>query len=616
MTVSPSDVLGKVRALVGWCLAVGLSAVLVTTNLAFAQGTNGSAPLQLVPGKDLSAPGGDAVEQPGSGDAPTAPQSESPTKQGIEILSLEQFDAGAIGVVDAEASGFGSTPWAGTKRAAAVRLLDHLPMDIGSAVLQELGERLLLSGTSPQGDGDVLGGLSPSFLDLRLQQLFSWGRTEEVLALLALVPRSRQSEITGRVWVRALLATGQDQAACNLVRREIVAYHTQIFWAKALIFCQILTGEVEQAFLGLDLLREKGVDDDPLFTDLAYRFAGADAKITETSLASVLNFVMMRHLDIPVPDGLAADAPRALWPALAGSTKVGPLQRATLAEAAFRGGLITAEALAEAYRAISFSTGELSSAVSRGADSGGAAGRALLFQAAEAQGLVISRVEVLRALLETAQAERHYDTALGVAAPMLRDLRPRTDLAWFAESAARAFYVLGEVERARAWVRLVERDAQASPQGRLGRLWPLSRLNGDPTVLPDYHLAAWAAEVAADNDGEKEGTATRLRQQYLLLASFHAMGATDPTPWTAISGWDVAEETLGVKYPLLLALREASAAQKIGETLLLAIALVGDRTWSEIAVVEASEILAALQGLDLGREVRRMAFEIALANGL
>jgi hypothetical protein len=597
---------------------VGLSAVLVTANLAFAQGTNGSAPLQLVPGKDLTAPGGDAAGQPGSGDAPAAPQSESPTKQGIEILSLGQFDAGAIGVVDAEASGFGSTPWAGTKRAAAVRLLNHLPVDTGSAVLQELGERLLLSGTSPQGDGEAFVGLAPSFLDLRLQQLFSWGRTEEVLALLALVPRSRQSEVTGRVWVRALLAAAQDQAACHLVRREIVAYHTQIFWAKALIFCQILAGEVEQAFLGLDLLREKGVDDDPLFTDLAYRFAGADAKITETSLASVLNFAMMRHLDIPVPDGFAAAAPRALWPALVGSIKVGPRQRAALAEAAFRGDLIDAEALAEAYRSISFSAGELSSAVSRRAGSSGAAGRALLFQAAEAQSLVISRVELLRTLLETAQAEQHYDTALGVAAPMLHDLRPRTDLTWFAESAARAFYVLGQVERARAWVRLVERDAQTSPEGQaaLGRLWPLARLNGDPTLLPDHHLAAWAAEVATDNEGAEEGTATRLRQQYLLLASFHAMGTTDPTLWTALSGWDVAEETLGVKYPLLLALREASAAKKVGETLLLALALVGERTWSEIAVVEANEILAALHGLDLSREVRRMAFEIALANGL
>jgi hypothetical protein len=77
----------------------------------------------------------------------------------------------------------------------------------------------------------------------------------------------------------------------------------------------------------------------------------------------------------------------------------------------------------------------------------------------------------------------------------------------------------------------------------------------------------------------------------------------------------VAEETLAVKYPLLLALREASAAKKVGETLLLALALVGERTWSEVAVVEANEILAALQGLDLSREVRRMAFEIALANG-
>ena len=89
-----------------------------------------------------------------------------------------------------------------------------------------------------------------------------------------------------------------------------------------------------------------------------------------------------------------------------------------------------------------------------------------------------------------------------------------------------------------------------------------------------------------------------------------------PTTWTALSGWDVAAETLGVRYPLLLALRQASAAQKVGECLLLALALVGERTWSEITVVEANEILAALQGLDLGREVRQLAFEIALANGI
>ena len=612
--------------------AFAFAVVLLTAGLTLSEAaraqntgsTQGNAPLQLFPQSDDSGKDG---ASPQSGAAPAAPQAPSgtvvggqapgstPAKEGIEILSLDAFDAGALGLLDAEASGLGATPWADTRRAAAVGLLQELPADVASPTLLSLGERLLLSNAAPPGGED---SATSRFMDLRLQRLFDWGRSHDVQKILARLPRSRQSEASGRLSVEALLAEAQDQAACELVRREIVAYHTQSFWAKALIYCQILAGEVEQAFLGLDLLREKGVEDDPLFTALAYRFAGADAKLAESSQASILNFAMLRHLDDPIPQGFAAQAPRALWPALAVSQRLDPLERASLSEAAFAGGLIAADVLAEAYRAVAFTPEELSGALSRGDAVEGVLGRALLYQAAEAQSLVVARVQMLRALLDLARSEERSATVLAVVAPMLHELRPRTDLAWFAETAAHSFYSLGELERARSWVRLIERDADTSAeaQAALLRLWPLARLNGHQGLLPDYDLAAWSAQLLGNEADDLENVAAKRRQVYLLLAAFQAMDLSDGTGVMSLPAWTEAEESLAVRYPLLLALQDAARDQRVGECLLLALSLEGARPWHQVAVVETAEILRMLRGLGFAPEVRQLAIEIALSNGL
>lgn len=614
------------RALSAIGLAAALSAAASPLAIRLAaqtaeQGQTGE-PLQLVPQGN-----GDLNAQPaaGAGNSGTGQGSQSqgpsyqgatdagPEKSGIEVLSLDQMDPDGLGLLDSESSGFGPAPWDGTSRATAIALLRQIPIDQESPTLLALGKRLLLAKAPPPS-----GKAPGNFLDLRLQQLFDWGLAAEVQKILVRLPQSRQSETTFRLSLQALLIEGQDRAACELVRREIVAYSSLDFWAKALIYCQIMDGEVEQAYLGLDLLRETGTADDPLFPVLAQRFAGADTAIKGNGQASVLNFAMLRSLDAPVPQGFAAKAPRALWPALATSDKLDPLERASLAEAAFRNGLIEAEALAAAYRALPFTAEERTAAVTSAPTVDGVLGRALLFQAAEAEKTVVTRVEVLKAMLERADSERSTDLVVPVAAPLMQDLRPRTDMAWFAETAVRSFLVMDDLERARAWLRLIERDAQTSEEAQavLRRLWPLARLRGLQISLPDAGLAAWADGKVAGETADPASQQTALRQVYLLFAALRAAGLSDEASVTMLPDWADAEEPISVSYPLLLAMYDAGQNRRDGEGLLLSLAALGGQQWDQVSVTEAAEILNLLRDLGLNDAVERLAMEISLANGL
>jgi len=606
---------------------LGLAAALFTAALSggaslFAQ-TSGQgqagAPLQLVPRQsdDTATPpaAGSGDASTGQGAATQALPDETSKKAGIEVLSLDQIDLDGIGLLDPKDSGLGPDPWMGTERSTAVALLRQLPQTLTSPVLLSLGEHLLLAkAPPPQGPTSAVEG----FLDLRLQLLFDWGLAEEVRQILGRLPHSRQSETSFRLWVQALLVDGQDQAACDLVRREIVAYSSQDFWAKALIFCQILDGSVEQAYLGLDLLRETGAKDDPLFSALAQRFAGADADVTGEARASVLNFALLRHLGTAIPRGFAAKAPRALWPALAAAENLDPLERASLSESAFSSGLITAETLATAYRALPFSADELAGALTSADRVDGVLGRALLFQAAEAQKLVVTRAEILRSLLELARSEHRTAVVLPVVARLMEDLRPRTDMAWFAETAVRSFYILDKIELARGWLRLIERDAASAPEGQaaLRRLWPLARLRGQQDLLPDTDLAEWGGQLTTDDAVPADSRQADLRRIYLLFAAFRALDLADATSVTMLPDWAETTEQFSVSSPLLLALYDAGQSRREGEGILLALSAVGGRQWNEVAVTEAAEILNLLRDLGLTEAVRRLAMEIALANDL
>ena len=593
---------------VGRIIAASIFALAATAPVVLGQ----DKPVSLVPAAPeaaTDAPTGGAAGEPLP---PAAGElgSDSQPKQGIEVDALGGSDPDGLGILPPGESGFGPDLWDGGRRDTLIALLARVEGALASPVLRGLLERMLLTtATAPV----ATDGRAGDFLAARVGALLTLGRPEKVLDLLARIPRAHQIEATMRGRVEALLVRGLYDDACRIVRQEIVAYHAETFWAQALIFCQIHADEIDQAMLGLDLLRETG-SEDQLFASLAFRFAGGEADEAPVARAGALHLAMMRLMDESVPEDFVNMAPAYLWTGLVVGAKLGTEAKLDLAERAAAAGVMPGDLLAAAYAGTTLSAEERAAALAVEPARGGPRERASLFQAAESSQLDIAKAEALGRLLKSGRIAGRYEAVLAATLPLLESLEPRVDLAWFAETPARAFIHIGQFERARSWLRLAERAAETNA----GDLRPMLHLRGAaPESSVSFPDLVNARDPAIPTTAGEEAPALddSSRSALTVLAALEAVLETAPGEWSdliADSGLLAPASADGI---LILALRNAAEEGRLGEGLLLIAALIGERGLAELSIIEVNAALRGLVDFGLIEEARLVGAEIALAHG-
>jgi hypothetical protein len=592
--------------------------------LAFALSQGGKAalgqdqPLQLFRG-DADQPSVTTSEDAAGDSTPvrTSDQSITPSRQGIEVDALTGPDPAGTGVLGAGQGGFPAQVWQGSRRASVTALLFRAQGGLVSPVLRELLVRLLLtSAPAPAQESGAIGGSPDAFLAGRVDALMTLGAPDRVLELLARVPRTQQGESVMRRQAEALLAAGAYDDACRLIDQEIVAYHAEVFWGRGLVFCQIRRNEIDQAMLGLDLLRESG-SLDPLFSALAFHYAGGDMQDAPVAEVSALHIAMMRLMNIPANGAVVAGAPPYLWPALLDMTDIEATQRAELSERAAAAGILSPDGLATVYGGLDLPAEQRAAALSTDPNSSDALDRASLFQAASTEGLDIARAEALERLLKSAALAGRYGVVMTAALPLMERLQPRADLFWFGASAARAFFIDGQLERARAWLRLAELDAEGglgSPDLRQSLL-PFLLFHGAVNGDPVGEIAALDAGRLVDLEADDQHDVEALNRAMALFAALSALGAGLGDNWSDLVAQGVAQSGRALDGPMILALHEASAAGRAGEAVLLAAALIGERSLGALTAIEVDAILRAFRAIGLSEEARLLGIDVALANG-
>jgi hypothetical protein len=609
-----------------------IAAVLVTGALgapvAATDHDTPKQPLRLVPPATLApatapVPGHSVIET----SVQSRTQGSGQRGGDIEINPLDEIAPDSIGTLDPGAGGFGVGMWKGSERQVVTRLLRLLPDNMTSRTMRSLARRLLTSiATPPAGPFEASGDERASLLALRLERLMALGEVPQVNGLLALVPSRHDDEIIARTRVDALLLVHDTTEACRLVRNGIAVYHQDPYWQKAMALCQMLAGEVDQMMLGLDLLRERGGADDPLFFALAGAAFGAEAEIPTGTGLTPLHLAMMQAVGAPLPAGSVERLPSPLLVAIAQAPNVDLERRAEAAESACAMGLLDGAALARVYGAFSFTPEELASAISAAESLEGPRRRALLYQAARGQSLPASRAEILRVALEGGARDRLYQALVPAYLPLLTDISITPELAWFASTAGRAFYAAGRYEQASAWLMLGRQEAIINPQATTAAtsLWPYSRLAGGAAFTTEGNLAAWRAMregldegAGAKGAGDEGGRGDALGQaQTLLRAEFQALGERDPLSWSLIAAQGQPASQLLPDAALLYALDEASESRRLGETVLLSLIVLGEHGPGASHTFALSAVLAALGRIGLEAEARALAIEAALAHGI
>ena len=521
----------------------------------------------------------------------------------VQVDPLSGVEPDTVGTLTAQNGGFGYDMWRGTPRVIVDSLLPEMPARVVSPTLRDLARRLLMSAAAvPQGTGT-----EGSLVAKRISLLAAMGDLEAADALLRAAPGRAGRGRLARVEADLRLLTQDHERACALAAGAVDHREQDLFWQKALIFCQALAGQRAQAGLGLQLLREIGVEDEPFFA-LADGLAtgGLDA-LKSLPDPSPLHLAMARVANAALPDeAVAASRPDVLR-VIAESPNAAVDVRLAAAERAQAAGALSIDVLQGLYESTPFQDEDLANPLTRAEEIGGARARALLYRTARAQTLAPARAETLAKALELARAANRYPATVDAFLPLLADIRASASLDWFAAEAARAMLFAGRAESAAEWLgvlaRAARRDADAAVE--LVRLVPLARLAGVRTSADaDSGLEAWSAVVAEEIDARDRAA--------LVVGLYASLG--EPIP---VSVWrdvlDGPPRVAGASPHPALWHRWAVAIddRRVGETVLLTLILLGESTISRIDPVSLTRAVEGLKRVGLEAEARALAVEAA-----
>ena len=182
--------------------------------------------------------------------------------------------------------------------------------------------------------------------------------------------------------------------------------------------------------------------------------------------------------------------------------------RVAAAERAEAMGALDTKALVKLYASIQFTPGQLSNALSGAESDASARGRSLLYNATLMVTAPLARAEILQKAWTLAVKNENYGTSVRIHLPVLLEIEPATELAWFAAPAARALLATGRGSEAMAWLALPPPDQTnaESPDRRLG-LVLLSRLGSGSPVNEAVLKKWWLSQSKAGIDAARRRAA-------------------------------------------------------------------------------------------------------------
>ncbi len=579
------------------------------------QGEAGGLPSSPAP---LPAPAPDAARPPDMVlESPAAsqggiPSPGNPRDERVQVQALGAPDPDATGVLDEAHGGFGTDMWAGARMAVVQKVLPLVPAPTPWLSLRRLERKLLLStAAAPAGKPE-----GAPLIELRAEKLFALGDVDGLVALLKGVPTPAMTADLRRRLADAALLSGDTAAACDQAPSLKTAAPADPFAAKLQVFCQFASGKASEAGLGVDLLREQKLDD-PAFFEAADALAGiAPGRMGAFADPNPLTLAMAGAAKLPLPESVAMHASSpGLLRAIALMPSATPAARLLAAEKAEPYGAVDTDTLRQLYRMVTFTPEELNAPLDTAAADKGFRSRALLFRAAEQQTMPAAKAEIIGKALSLAGDPNGYFTTARVYAPQIAGIKPAADLAWFAYPAARALFAAERADAARAWLAYARSQASAGNGFAVAAagLAPLAWLAGrdDAAPLSPAAIAAWhRSRGALPAEAEQ-------RRSAVLFDLLSALGQRLPADeWLPLLDGPPLVASRVPRPALWQGLRIATEDLRLAETVMFALASLGDSGLAQADPDELYRVVAALRLIGLDADARALAVEAAIANGV
>lgn len=585
-----------------------LPALLAAGATALAEEAPVGPPLRLLPGSAGTAgtapatvPAGAQTPGPTPGQAPS--QSPAPQRTAsVGATPLGAPDLDGAGPLTAAQGGLPASLWDGTPRAVALPLLEALPVGSTSPAAIELARRLLLSDavapiTAP-GEPPPARRLGA----LRVEKAAALGDARGARDLAARLPGVLDDAGAARALAEAELAVGGLDCTAASDRGEALSGP----WWRALdVFCQARGGDRTGARAGLAALATAGGGDPAFRAAIGAMIGGSGGAVRALPDPSVLTLAALRLAGMAPP----AEALRTAGPwgqvLIARNGSVDPATRVAAGERAAAYLRLDTRELTELYRAVPARGEELLRIGDAAGRERSARNRALAYQAMSGTVDGRRRAELAAAAAGLVEPAGRAGPMGAVALLLLDTVVPGPEAATLAGPAVTLYMAQGRAEPARRWYALLETQAP----DRAARLWPLAAValgSGPARDLPPG-FSTWLEAALRGADPVARGQATA---QLTLLAG---LGYAVPAEaWGRAAGREGPPPAGGE--PVVLArLGPAAAAGRIGETVLLALTLLGDAGPAGAPPATVAAAAGALATVGLHREARALVREALAA---
>lgn len=504
-------------------------------------------------------------------------------------------------------------------------------------------------------------------LAMRLERLAAAGALDDLLSLAERVPDSAMTGRLQRLRSDALLVLGDYDAAC-MTADEAIADSGAAYWLQVLAICEALQGNRSGTYFRLSLLEESGESSSAfsaLVEALLSEIEGTSPSLPPDILGQAerlgpVLFSLSRLTQAAIPERLALTAEPLVLDALVELPDLSPEVHLAVAERAVGRGLLRGETLREIYAAISFTDDELAQAAEiladakAAADAAGQSGEdsgqtaasdeesdegdssddgdtaddeeesrppvtglrldALVYQRAMRADRPAARLDWMGRLMERGRTEgRAFVVAEAMGGPVAA-LDPSTDLAAFAGIAGRILLLAGDIDGASAWYDAARRATDAGdPDAReaLVELWPLLVVTDRSAAVPYSRrmLQLWWQGRGRLEEAERLARGDRL---------FSLLGELGHEVPDELRHAVLAAPPARMATPPSLLWRQlilAAMDERLGESVLTALAAVGEAGPQRASPALLTTAVGALQAAGLEREARRFAMEALVAGG-
>lgn len=554
----------------------------------------------------------DPFKDPARGPARQAPAPEraagSPAAGSDDVIrplgdshssAVERGDLAPVMAEDG--SGLPYELWRGLDVRALERLISEIDIPPRSAALHQLWLRLITSNVTPPGGGVA----DQQFLALRLEVLYRSGLLEDAARALSAMPAG--DPIVAVLAARNEIGLGAQDRGCETMKaggRTPAQLPQPVKADAALIsgFCAAVAGDAAGAGLAAELAREAGVKERPGLRALDALAMGAKPQLAPDQSISLLDYRLIEAAGgaIDAESALKVAQP-SLLAAMALDAQGAPGERLAAAEAAAQVNAISAQQLADIYRAQPDAEAVVSDA--NGTDT--PRRRAALFAAAERERTPQRKVRLIRAFLDEARRAGFYLAALRMVAPASDSIIAAPEIGWYAETGVEVALAAGSYAKAREWAAFGS-SAGGAANGSLNH-W-----------LALIDIAEGAKSARADDLRHVEELAVRGRLDATLLhrlaTVLDALEYNVPIPL-----WEAASRTpqpAGGYLPetgVLTELQDAAKKREFGRTVLLAMKTLGPNGAEGAHMIALGDSIRALRRAGLEADARSLGFEALFA---